>query len=395
MSSVASTLTTQRGLPDKLQLCLIAVERTRMPMVITDVRQNDNPIVFANGAYLELTGYPAEEIIGVNPRRFQGPLTDPDTVAAIRRCVHEAHVGHFELVNYRKDTTTFWNNLFLSPIVDDDGQLAYYFGSSIDISERRDANARLVKSQSDLVHVSRLSAMGTMASTIAHELNQPLTAATNFIRGSLGLLAADPLRLNTSIVDALADAEQSILRAGEIIRRLRSFVTIGDIQRSAENIAKIVEDACAIALIDADTLNIRYSVRLLTKPMIVFVDSVQIQQVLVNLIRNAVEAVQQVTDRQINVSVRAVESLCEVSVQDTGRGVQSAVAGQLFEPFSTTKQEGMGIGLSISRTIIEAHGGRVWSQNSEQGGAIFRFTLPLSIKTGRASNVRQPGSGLG
>jgi two-component system sensor kinase FixL len=256
------------------------------------------------------------------------------------------------------------------------GGTRFFTGFVRDLSERQVAEARLQELQAELVHISRLTAMGEMASTLAHELNQPLTAIANYLKGSRRLLAdsADPAA--PQLRGAMEKATEQAIRAGQIIRRLRDFVSRGETERRVEHLAKLIEEASALALVGAKEHGIRVTFRLDPQADMVLADRVQIQQVLLNLMRNAVDAMVDANRRELTVSSRALpDDLVEIAVADTGLGIAPEIAGQLFQPFVTTKREGMGVGLSISSTIVEAHGGRIWAEPNEGGGTVFRFTL--------------------
>ena len=251
----------------------------------------------------------------------------------------------------------------------------YFTGFVRDLSERQQTEARLQELQSELMHISRLTAMGEMASTLAHELNQPLSAIANYLKGGRRLLDAgghDPAR----IAEAMDKAGDQAIRAGQIIRHLRDFVARGESERRAENLPKLIEEASALALVGAKDLGVRVLFRLDPEAELVLADRVQVQQVALNLIRNALDAMQHASRRQLVISTELVgPDVAKVSVADTGPGISPDVVGQLFQPFVTTKPTGMGVGLSISRTIIESHGGRLWVEDNPGGGAMFNFTL--------------------
>jgi signal transduction histidine kinase len=252
----------------------------------------------------------------------------------------------------------------------------------------RESERRLAQSQAELLHVSRVAEQGVMGSTLAHELNQPLTAAANYISAGQHHLA---LRTQPSLRELkrmLIHAQASVKQASEIIRRLRAYVSKGTVEREAHDLHKIIEDSFILAVagrvLDGAGTNFQFdrAVRW------VKVDPIQIQQVLINLVRNAVDAMAGAERREIIVSTRRLNgSMAEVSVSDLGPGFPGGPPEDLFFPFNA-KGRGMGLGLSISRTIVEAHGGRIWAEDGETG-AVFRFTLPLAVmslaETERAS----------
>jgi two-component system sensor kinase FixL len=280
------------------------------------------------------------------------------------------------VVGLRKDGSTFPMELSVGEARV--GGARFFTGFVRDLSERQATERRLQELQTEFAHVSRLTAMGEMASSLAHELNQPLSAIASYVKGSSRLLEAESPDVER-VREALERANDQALRAGEVIKRLREFVAKGETERAPEDLPKLVEEAALLALVGAKEHGVRTDFQLDRKLPLVVVDKVQIQQVVLNLIRNAMEAMEGSEARNLRVEVAADgPGLAEVSVLDTGAGIAPEVLAQLFQPFMTTKAHGMGIGLSISRSIIEAHGGRIWAENRPGGGCRFRFTLPLT-----------------
>ena len=278
------------------------------------------------------------------------------------------------VVGERKDGTTFPMELAVGEMSGKRGR--FFTGFIRDLTERQETETRLQELQTELVHVSRLTALGEMASALAHELNQPLAAIANYLQGSGDLLDRDPVPAE-KLRTAVHKASEQALRAGEIIRRLREFVARGETERHAESLPKLIEEASALALVGAKEHGV--SVRYAMDPDVdlVLADRVQIQQVVLNLIRNAIDAMEDSPVRRLTITVeRRSPGQAEIIVADTGPGISPDIADQLFQPFVTTKRTGMGVGLSISRTIVEAHGGRIRAESNPKGGATFRFTLP-------------------
>jgi two-component system sensor kinase FixL len=277
------------------------------------------------------------------------------------------------VVGERKDGTTFPMELSVGEVRAPGGR--FFTGFVRDLTERQQAETRLQDLQGELVHVSRLTALGEMASALAHELNQPLTAIANYLKGSVRLLNA-PAVDTARVRDAVERAGDQALRAGQIIRRLRDFVARGETERRVESLPRLIEEASALALVGARENGVQVRFALDPAADSVLADRVQVQQVLLNLIRNAVDAMETSPKRDLTVTTVAQNAdLIRVSVADSGPGIDPEVADQLFQPFITTKRLGMGVGLSISRTIVEAHGGRIWVEPNPNGGAIFHFTL--------------------
>ncbi|WP_431307635.1 PAS domain S-box protein [Caulobacter endophyticus] len=274
----------------------------------------------------------------------------------------------------RRDGTTFPMELAVG---ETKGPTRAYTGFIRDLTERHATEARLQELQGELVHVSRLTAMGEMATTLAHELNQPLSAIANLLTGSRRLMDRGRPEDQAKVRDAIDRASDQALRAGDVIHRMREFVRRGATERDVESLSELVDDARALALIGVREGQAEVRIELDPSCDAVFADRVQIQQVLVNLIRNALEAMDGRPVRRLTLASRRLEDgTIEVSVADTGAGVDDEFRERLFQPFMTTKAEGMGVGLSISRSIIEAHGGRIWADANPDGGTVFRFTLP-------------------
>jgi two-component system sensor kinase FixL len=278
------------------------------------------------------------------------------------------------VVGERKDGSTFPMELAVGEM--QSGNQRFFTGFIRDLTERQKTEARLQELQSELVHISRLTAMGEMASALAHELNQPLSAIVNYLKGSRRLLENKTDGDSEVVRGAMDKAAEQSLRAGQIIRRLRDFVARGESERRVESIRKLVEEASALALVGAKDQGVR--VRFNFDPALDFVlaDKVQVQQVILNLMRNGIEAMENSERRELTLSTLPDEDgMVAVEVADTGSGIAPEIREQLFQPFVTTKTAGMGVGLSISRTIIEGHGGQISVLAKPGGGSVFRFTL--------------------
>lgn len=326
-----------------------------------------------------LFGYAADEVLGHNVNIL---MPSP---------YHERHDGY--LARYlatgerriigigrvvsgkRKDGSTFPMELSVGEAVGVGRPL--FTGFVRDITERQQAQRRLQELQAELLHVSRLSAMGQMGSALAHELNQPLTAIVNYLQAARRIIEKERGALPERAADALAKAAGQAIRAGEIIRRLRQFVEKGETGYRAEDLNQVVEEASALALVGAKEREVRLILELAPDLPPIHLDKIRVQQVVLNLVRNAVEAMAGSAERLLTIRT-SLPSDVEVSVSDTGGGLAAAVRDQLFQPFVTTKPQGMGVGLSICRSIIEAHGGHIRAEANPQGGTTFAFTLPLN-----------------
>jgi two-component system sensor kinase FixL len=331
-------------------------------------------------AAVRLFGYAASEVIGRNVNilmpspyhaRHDGYLarylaTGERRIIGIGRIV----------TGKRKDDSIFPMELAVGEAIVDGQRL--FTGFVRDITERQQTQRRLQELQAELLHVARLSAMGQMGSALAHELNQPLTAIVNYIQAARRLLRAQLDTVPARIDEVMERASAQANRAGQIIRRLRQFVEKRETDKQIEDLNQIVEEANALALVGAKEQGVRVVLRLASDLPPLALDKIQVQQVVLNLVRNALEAMAQSSDRQLTITTSAGEGIAEVSIADTGSGLAPEVAAQLFEPFVTTKPAGMGVGLSICRSIVEAHGGHIRADHNPQGGTIFAFTLPIN-----------------
>jgi two-component system sensor kinase FixL len=330
-----------------------------------------------NPAAERLFGYPSEDALGRHISILFPEDRLPEEAEIMDRVLRGESVEHFETERRRKDGGTVSVSLTVSPILGADGAIIGASKIARDIGARLRSEERLRELQQELVHLSRLSDMGQMASAIAHELNQPLSSAAIYASGVRRLLDADEPQVALAL-DGLGRAVEQIQRAGDIVRRLRAFVERGETERRLEPLPPVVEEALRLL---GPTLRAQCEVSFSSEPdlPLVLIDRVQIQQVLLNLFRNAIEAMADRNPRLLIVEVRPTEGEehLRVTVADTGPGIAPEVAARLFQPFVTSKSAGMGVGLSICRTIMDAHGGDIAAAPRPGGGALFTLTLPV------------------
>jgi two-component system, LuxR family, sensor kinase FixL len=274
------------------------------------------------------------------------------------------------VVGQRKDGSTFPMELTVGEVAGAEALL--FTGFVRDLTERQDRERRMNELQAELVHVARVSELGQMASALAHEVNQPLTAMTNYLNGVRRLLAAGNPAAAQQAMERIAEQAD---RARQIIQRLRALVRREETERRVENLLKTIEEASALALVGVGS-RVRLDIRVDRDATEVLIDKVQIQQVLLNLIRNALEAMAHSPRRELTITAVPANGVVEITVADTGPGLPESARARLFQPFVTTKPGGMGVGLSVCRGIVEAHRGKLTATNAEAGGAVFRFTVP-------------------
>ncbi|ETI60240.1 two-protein, nitrogen fixation sensor protein fixL [Sphingobium sp. C100] len=274
----------------------------------------------------------------------------------------------------RRDGSVFPIELSVGEVQDQGRRL--FTGFIRDLTERQQAERRVADLQAELAHASRVTAMGTLASALAHELNQPLAAIANYMEAGRDLLAAQGEVDRAMLSEAMSESAVQALRAGEIIRSLREFIKRGETIRQPEPLRILLAEGAALAFIGTPSSGIDMDVQVDKRIDKVLVNRVQLQQVVINLVKNAVEAMQGRPVRILRLTAIPVEDgRVEVVVADSGPGLDPAMSRRLFTPFTTSKATGMGVGLSISQTIIEGHGGRIWATPSQWGGAAFHFTL--------------------
>jgi two-component system sensor kinase FixL len=331
-----------------------------------------------NAAAERLFGYKEPKVVGANVSMLMpNPYREEHDhyIARYLTTGEKRIIGIDRVVTgQRADGSTFPMKLEVGEM--QSGERRFFTGFIRDLTERQQTEHQLQELQTELARLSRLTAMGEMASTLAHEMNQPLSAIANYLQGCSRLLESMDHPNASKVRDALAETTNQTLRAGQIIRQLREFVTHGETEKRCENITKLVEEASALALVGAKEEGVKTLFRFGSHMDSVLVEKVQVQQVLLNLIRNAIEAMHGCARKELLVTTAAVDgSMIEIRVADTGTGLSDTIADRLFQPFVTTKPAGMGVGLSISKRIIEAHGGRMWAEPNPGGGTIFCLTL--------------------
>lgn len=391
---VVSRDITERYLAEEqLRLLQTAVEQAGDAIVITEA-DPDPPgpkIIYVNTAFERMTGYVFTEAVGQSPRILQGPRTEREQLDRLRAALAAGEAWHGQTINYAKGGREYIVEWHVHPVRDDAGQITHFASIQRDITQRQRAQELARMHQAELAHVTRLSTLGELASGLAHELNQPLAAIGNYARGCLnrisgGGMSDDELRLAFEQVCGQA------ARAGAIITRMREFVRNREPTREPLDPRELVEDVVSLARPDLRRRKVRVEVEVADTPR-VWADRIQIEQVLLNLIQNAAEAMEGVAEdrRRVRIEVRASgtatgdageggqASSVTIRVSDTGPGLSREARKHLFEPFYTSKPEGMGIGLAISESIVHSHDGRIIAlpADEEGGGAAFDVRLPM------------------
>ena len=346
-------------------------------MIVIDA---SGTVLLYNAACERLFGYSAEEVLGNNVNVL---MTRSD------RKSHDTYIQNYlrsgmarvigigrDVTGRRKDGSTVPIRLSVGELRDDD-DTPLFIGTLHDLTEALRARERIEELQSELMQVARASAVGEMGSTLAHELTQPLSAVTGFVEASAALIDQSDAEVPARVREYMDQAVAQALRAGAVLRLLREFTSRGDTERAVEDINGVVEEICKLTTLGTSAEGIDLELNLAADLPPVLIDHVQIQQVVLNLVRNSIDALRDCETRTISVATEPNGDMVEVVVSDNGPGLPEEVRERLFEPFVSTKPDGIGIGLSICRTIVEAHGGRIAVDTGTTSGTGFRFSVPV------------------
>lgn len=344
----------------------------RTPSFIAFLEGPDHRYSFANAAYVRLV---ERDVIGRTVAEAFPEAVAQGFVDILDRVYRSgedfvAHAVEFRINLSETETKTTYIDLVYRPMRDADGHICGIFVEGEDLTSLLETRERIAVLQNELIHIARINAMGMLASTLAHELNQPLASTQNFVAAATMLAREDPSQ--PRLLECLEKASQGALRAGDIIRRLRAMTARRSVQREPVALEPVLREAIATACTGRFDVDVSYDFR---STALVRADAVQLQQVMLNLVRNALEASAK-GRAQLHVSTADDDALVRTSLSDSGIGIPEAMLSRIFETFATTKADGMGVGLSLCRTIIESHGGSLSVHNNSEGGATFSFTLP-------------------
>ncbi|CAA7611497.1 C4-dicarboxylate transport sensor protein DctS [Magnetospirillum sp. LM-5] len=342
-------------------------------------RDLDGRITYVNPAFCQMVGWSAAELVGTAPPMpYWLPEEFDQTMEMHRRVMAgDAPPDGFEIQFRRKNGEPFWALVYEAPLIGADGRQTGWMASVLDVTERKRAQEMARQQQEQLQRTARLITMGEMASTLAHELNQPLSAIASYTAGCLNRLDS-PRFEREDLRPALAKVGQQAQRAGQIIRRVHDFVRKSEPRLNACALNQVIEDSVGFIEFDARQRGIPIQVALAGADPQVEADRILLEQVMLNLVRNGIEAMSHAdhSGAPLVITVEAADDHAVVKVADHGPGIAADAADSLFQPFFTTKDEGMGMGLNICRSIIEFHRGRLWFEPNPSGGSVFCFSLP-------------------
>jgi PAS domain S-box-containing protein len=342
--------------------------------------QPDGTRTFVNSAYCRFFGQTREELIG---QSFFALIIDEESRRQVReltgQLTPENPIASYEHRVRRPDGSVGWTQWNDRAIYDEEGKLVEFQSVGRDVTAWKETEERLRQQQEELAHVARVSVMGEMVAAMGHEIGQPLHVISTFVSAASNALDSDPPGSLEQIRPWLTKVQEQVTRAGDIIRRLRGFTRADASHRQPLDLNAIVRQSLELTAADLRRKRIRLELQLAPQLPAVNADPIQIEQVLVNLVRNATEAMQTCAehDRPLRITTGCVENEVQVAVRDQGIGMTDEQLSQAGKAFFTTKPEGTGIGLAISRRIIKEHGGRLWPQRNPEGGATFIFTLPV------------------
>ena len=337
----------------------------------------DSIVTAWNRAAEAMFGYTADEMIGRSITVLHPPDRLHEVAMILERLQRGERLRHYETIRLRKDGAALAVSLTISPILSASGHIVGASKIVRDISAERRSRLRIEELQAELVHVARLSTMGQMASAIAHELNQPLTAVGNYA-GALARLLANANVDTARARDIVDRMRRQTSRAGEVIRRLRDHVAKRSTVRRREDVNAVVMEAVELGLTGTQHQGVQTVMRLDPAVGSALIDRIQVGQVMINLVRNAVEAMEDSEHRELIVATHSADGVMEIVVTDSGPGIAPEVAEQLFQPFVTSKATGLGLGLSICHEIVEAHDGTLSAAPGVAGGTVFTVRLPVA-----------------
>ncbi|NTV53077.1 MAG: PAS domain-containing protein [Candidatus Firestonebacteria bacterium] len=363
---------------EQIRLLTQAIESAADGVFIINVQKSNFPIIYSNPAFRTMTGYTKQAVMGLSYFTLYG--TDPDLrlITEIKQTIRQKGYFTEELPNFKQNGTRYWCQLRLTPVRDASGTVAHYTGIQTDVTFMRQQDLEIHEQRDELLHVTRVGKLAEFVSSLAHEISQPLTAILSYTQAAQRVLAdREP-----QIREILQYISNDDVRAIEVIRRLRSLLKKSVPEIKPLDLNTLIQDTLALVATDAMIRNVRLNSELSPGLPPINGDRIQLQQVLLNLISNSFDAMENSpTDRLLSIrTTRKDNTAFIVTITDTGCGIPATNLPKLFTHFFTSKADGLGMGLSISRSIVEAHGGRLTGENNPERGATFIFTLPMKRK---------------
>lgn len=355
-----------------------AMESTAEGIFIIDAQKSNFPVIYANQSFQKMTGYGKREILGQNYFSLYGIDADQRIINEIKHTIHRGKAFHGEMLSFQKNGNKYWNLLRIAPVRDSSGEVTHYVGIQSDITLMRAKELEIDDQREELLHVTRVGKLAEFVSSLAHEISQPLTAILSYAQAAQRLLAGGDPKLQ-EILQYIINDDQ---RAAGVIQRLRALLKRSNSEMKPLDINALINETVVLIATDATVRNTFLKLELESDLPLVRGDRIQLQQVLLNLISNSFDALENNLDpRQILIrtSLKDAHSVI-VAIKDSGCGIPAQNISKLFTHFFTSKPDGLGMGLSISRSIVESHGGRLDVKNNPDCGATFYFTVPIDKK---------------
>lgn len=363
---------------EKVHILKEAIESASDAIFIIDVQNKNFPIIYANQSFRKMTGFTKRQILVRNYFSFYGTDVDSPMVNEIKRAIRKGKSFHWEMLNLQKNNKKYWNLLRLAPVRDLSGAVTHYVGIQTDVTLMREKELEINEQREELLHVTRVGKLAEFVSSLAHEISQPLTAILSYAQASQRLIAEREPEVQKILSYIISDDQ----RAAAVIQRLRALLKKDRSEMKSLDVNTLINDTMVLIATDATVRNILLKVELESNLPLIRGDQIQLQQVILNLISNSFDALENSQGvREILIRTKRLDTdTIIVSVKDSGCGILAQDLPKLFTHFFTSKPDGLGMGLSISRSIVETHGGRLDVENNPDVGATFYFTIPASVK---------------
>jgi two-component system sensor kinase FixL len=368
----------QKIAEEQIRIRTMAMESTVDGIFIIDAKKPDFPVVYVNQSFQTMTGYAQREILGQNYFMLYGSEADKRIIEEIKFTILRGRSFHGEMFNFQKNGKKYWDLLRITPVHDARGNITHYIGIQTDVTLMRAKELEIDEQREELLHVTRVGKLAEFVSSLAHEISQPLTSILSYAQAAQRMLAGRDPEIH-KVLSYIVDDDR---RAAEVIMRLRSLLKKGRPEMKPLDINSLINDTMVLITTDATVRNTIIKLELETSLPVIHCDRIQLQQVLLNLISNSFDAMESNKGfREIFIrTFRKDNDMISVAVKDLGTGISAENLPKLFTHFFTSKPDGLGMGLSISRSIVEAHGGRLNAENNPERGATFYFTIPIDKK---------------
>ncbi|HBG60650.1 MAG: hypothetical protein A2306_09870 [Omnitrophica WOR_2 bacterium RIFOXYB2_FULL_38_16] len=378
---------------EQIRIRTKAMDSTTDGIFIIDAQKRDFPIIYSNHSFQVMTGYAKKDILGQNYFLLYAAAADPRIAEEIKNTLQQNRSFHGEMLNFRKNGEKFWNYMRITPVRDTSGVVTHYIGIQTDVTLMRQRDFEIKEQREELLHVTRVGKLAEFVSSLAHEISQPLTAILSYAQAAQRILAGPPSRLaerELQLQEILQYIVNDDQRASEVIRRLRSLLKKSDPEFAPIDMNALINETVVLMTTDITVRNKVIKTELYTKLPFINGDRIQLQQVLLNLINNSLDAME-ANDESREIVIRTFQKDPKeiiVEVKDSGCGIPQQNIKKVFNHFFTTKPDGLGMGLSISCSIIEAHGGQLEAENNSDGGATLYFTIP--VIRGKSKGTKGP-----